>query len=173
MILSAWQSMSSDLQVYYYYSPFYNAEVGNYIETYITVVGNSAVFKKNENGKYQAVVEVTMLFNQEGTVKEFRKFNLKSPEITDTLSKPNFIDLQRINLKDGNYNFELKIKDLNVLSSKEYVFHDIIIISHKTDEIVISGVEFLEKYTPTQQENVLSVMDSIWCLMSLISFRQV
>jgi GWxTD domain-containing protein len=156
MILSAWQSMSSDLQVYYYYSPFYNTEVGNYIETYTTVVGNSAVFKKNENGKYQAVVEVTMLFNQEGTVKEFRKFNLKSPEITDTLSKPNFIDLQRINLKEGNYNFELKIKDLQSLSSKEYVFHDIIIISHKTDEVVISGVEFLEKYTPTQQENVLS-----------------
>jgi len=72
-------SKSSNLSVYYYYSPFYNSEVGTYLETYITVIGNSAVFKKNESGKYQAIVEVTMLFKQEDNVKEYRKYNLKSP----------------------------------------------------------------------------------------------
>jgi len=157
MLLSmVWQSRSSDLQAYYYYAPFYNSTVGNYIETYLTVIGNSAVFVKNENGKYQATIEVTMLFNQEGTVKEFRKFNLKSPEVNDTLSKPNFIDLQRIDLKEGNYNFEMKIKDLHSANSKEFVFHDIIMVLHNVSEIEISGVEFLEKYTATQTENSLS-----------------
>lgn len=156
LLSMAWQSISSDLQVYYYYAPFYNSSVGNYIETYLTIVGNSAVFIKNENGKYQAIIEITMLYNQEGVVKEFKKYNLKSPEITDTLSKPNFIDLQRINLKEGNYNFELKIKDLQSPVTKEYVFHDIIVVSHKVDEIDFSGIEFLEKYTETQVENSLS-----------------
>lgn len=152
----SWFSKSTNLSVYYYYAPFYNFEVGTYLETYITVIGNSAIFKKNENGKYQAVVEVTMLFNQEGKVKEFRKYNLKSPEIDDTTSKPNFIDLQRINLKEGSYNFELKIKDLQIDNAKEFVFNDIIIMLHKTDEIEISGIEYLEKYSPTQQANTLS-----------------
>ncbi|PIV63127.1 MAG: hypothetical protein COS14_00885, partial [Bacteroidetes bacterium CG02_land_8_20_14_3_00_31_25] len=115
----SWLLKSADLSAYYYYSPFYNSEVGTYLETYITVIGNSAVFKKNENGKYQAVVEVTMLFNQEGKVKEFRKYNLKSQEIDAPTSLPNFIDLQRINLKEGLYNFELKIKDLQTENAKE------------------------------------------------------
>ena len=156
LLAIAWQSRSSDLQVYYYYAPFYNSTVGNYIETYFTVVGNSAVFVKNETGKYQATIEVTMLFNQDGVVKEFRKYNLKSPEVKDTLTKPNFIDLQRINLKEGNYNFEMKIKDLQSPGSKEFIFHDIIVVSHNVNEIVCSGIEFLEKYSVTQTENSLS-----------------
>ena len=156
LITMSWLLKSADLSAYYYYSPFYNSEVGTYLETYITVIGNSAVFKKNENGKYQAVVEVTMLFNQEGKVKEFRKYNLKSQEIDAPTSLPNFIDLQRINLKEGLYNFELKIKDLQTENAKEFVFHDIITMAHKTDEIEISGIEYLEKYYPTQQANALS-----------------
>lgn len=147
---------STNLSVYYYSSSFYNSEVGTYLETYIAIIGNSAVFKKNENGKYQAIVEVTMLFNQEGNVKEFKKYNLKSPEIDDTTSKPNFIDLQRINLKEGLYNFELKIKDLQNENTKEFVFHDIISMSHKTNEVEISGIEYLEKYSPTQLAKTLS-----------------
>jgi len=149
-------SKSSNLSVYYYYSPFYNSEVGTYLETYITVIGNSAVFKKNENGKYQAIVEVTMLFNQEDNVKEYRKYNLKSPEIDDTTNIPNFIDLQRINLKEGLYNFELKIKDLQIENSKEFVFYDIITMTHNPEVIEFSGIEYLEKYYPTQKVNALS-----------------
>ncbi len=156
LTLISWQSMSSDLSVYYYYAPFYNSEVGNYLETYLTVIGNTAVFKKNENGKYQATLEVTMLFNQDGKVQEFKKYNLKSPEVNDTISKPNFIDLQRVNLKEGLYNFELKIKDLQNVSAKEFVFHDIITINHKKNEIDFSGIEYLEKYSPTMQPNTLS-----------------
>lgn len=147
---------SANLSVYYYYSPFYNSEVGTYLETYITVIGKSAVFKKNENGKFQAIVEITMLFNQESKVKEFRKYNLKSPEIDDTASFPNFIDLQRINLKEGLYNFELKIKDLQADNAKEYVFNDIITMAHKNNEIEISGIEYLEKYSLTEKVNALS-----------------
>jgi GWxTD domain-containing protein len=151
-----WQSKSADLSIYYYYAPFYNSEVGTYLETYLTVVGNSAVFKKNENGKYQASVEITLLFNQDGKVKEFRKYVLKSPEVNDTISKPNFIDLQRINLKEGLYNFELKVKDVQNVNTKEYVFHDIITISHKTNEIEFSGIEYIEKYSVTKEQNTLS-----------------
>lgn len=156
LTLIYWQSKSSDLSVYYYYSPFYSAEVGNYIETYLTVVGNSAEFTKEENGKYKAMVEITMLFNQDGQVKEFRKYNLKSPEVNDTSSKPNFIDLQRINLKEGLYNFELKVKDLQNANSKEFVFHDIITIAHNPKEIQFSGVEYLEKFSPTKESNPLT-----------------
>ncbi len=156
MIAFTWQSRSSDLQVYYYYSPYYNSEAGTYIETYLTVIGSSLEFKKNEKGKYQAVIEVTMLFNQEGNVKEFRKYNLKSPEVDDTLNKPNFIDLQRITLKEGIYNFEMKIKDLQLASTKDYIYNDIISIAHDPSKIEFSGIEFLEKYYPTQTENPLS-----------------
>ena len=156
MMIFAIQSRSGDLQAYYYYAPYYNASIGTYIETYMTVVGSSLEFKKNENGKFQAILEITMIFSQEGNVKEYKKYNLKSPEITDTLNKPNFIDLQRITLIPGIYNYELKIKDIHAESPKDYIYHDIISISHNQNEIEISGIEYLEKYSPTQVENQLS-----------------
>jgi len=147
---------ANNISVYYYYSTFFNPESGSYIETYTTVIGNSVSFKKNENNKYQSVVEITLLFKQDNVVKEFKKYNLKSPEITDTTQLPNFIDLQRINLKDGVYNFELKVKDLQNENSKEFSFYDIITINHKFDEVEISGIEYLEKYYPTEGQNILT-----------------
>lgn len=148
---------AQDLQTYYYFSSYFNPENGPYIETYMTVVGNSATFIKNENGKYQASIEITIIFKQQGDVKDFRKYVLKSPEINSMKdAKPNFIDQQRISLPEGIYNFEMKVKDLNIPEAKEYAFFDIIKLQFPPNEIIFSGLEFIENYSPTEKENILS-----------------
>lgn len=142
------------------YIPFYSPiQHSAYIETYITVIGNSTIFKLNKNNKYQSSVEITMLFKQDGVIKEFKKYNLNSPEIIDTTkAKPNFIDQQRITLAQGIYNYELFINDVNdtVNKDKKFNYHDIISVNFDTTDIDISGIELIERYYPTVKENILS-----------------
>ena len=102
---------SKKLQAYFQYAVFYSPNDGPYIETYMTVFGQSSTFIKNDNNKFQSSIEITMIFKQESKVVNFTKFNLLSPELSDTTEiKPNFIDQQRITLSNGIYKFELIIK---------------------------------------------------------------
>ncbi|OFX45458.1 MAG: hypothetical protein A2046_12210 [Bacteroidetes bacterium GWA2_30_7] len=143
------------MRAYFYYAPFYYQNQGSFLETYLTVIGNSVEFKLNENNKYQSSLEVVMLFKQDGKIQEFKKYNLLSPEITDTLSLPNFIDQQRVSLKNGTYYFELSIKD-NFDTLKKHIISDVITINYTNDEFEFSGIQFIESYKQTTEQNKLS-----------------
>ncbi len=147
---------SEKLQVSFHYAAFNSPNDGPYIETYMTVLGQSSTFTKNDNNKFQSSIEITMIFKQESKVINFTKFNLLSPELSDTTeAKPNFIDQQRISLPNGIYNFELIIKDKNS-DAKEFSFNDIITINFNDTEICFSGVQFIDKFSETKTENILS-----------------
>lgn len=165
LIITAFISISvtnyaqKPLYAFFNYLTFYSPSQNNtYIETYLTVIGSSTIFKQNENKKFQSTVEITMLFKQDGKIKDFKKINLNSPEIDDTTkSIPNFIDQQRFTIPSGIYNFELLIGDLNDTSNnKKYKFHDIFDINIDTANVDISGIELLEKYDKTVTQNIKS-----------------
>jgi len=145
-----------DLQAFFYYTSYFSVEQGPFIETYLTIIGNSAVFSKNENGKLQAKVEITILFKKEDKIADFRKYVLKSPEVdSSTASFPNFIDQQRLSLPNGHYDIELKASDMNA-GKKVFDYHDVIVINYNTENCEFSGIELVESYTPTKEINILS-----------------
>lgn len=146
----------ANLEVYFMYSDFYSPQ-GPYLETYLSVIGNSAVFVKNDNNKYHSEIEITMIFKQENNIITFNKYILKSPEITDTsVLKPNFIDLQRISIPNGIYKFELHIKDLHDTRAEVYKLSDIIDINFNEFETKYSGIQFIESIMPSKEENILT-----------------
>ncbi len=150
------QISANNISAFFYYATFNSPEQGPYVETYITIVGNTAVFKKNENEKFQASLEITMLFKHVTDIKYFKKYNLNSPEIDDTTGqKPNFIDQQRISIPNGIYNFQLIISDNN--SDRETFKHnDIITINYHAEDIIFSGVELVESYKQATGQNILT-----------------
>ena len=148
-------AQSQKLQTYFYYSLF-NSPQHPYIETYMSIIGNTTKFVKQKNGKFASQLEITMLFKQNDTIKTFKKYRLSSPEVIDTnKNKPNFIDLQRIFLPNGVYNFELSVKDLNV-DEKPQKFYDIIDVNFNDKDISFSGIEYVESYKPTTEKNILT-----------------
>jgi len=148
---------NNSLSAYFSYAPFYSERNGTYIETYIAVVGNSVVFKKNKNDMYQASIQITMLFKNGDDIKEFRKYNLFSPEVEDTLKNfPNFIDLQRISIPKGNYNFELTISDNYSDSTQNFTLSDIITVDYIENDLCFSGIELVDKFSKTKKQNMLS-----------------
>ncbi len=147
--------LSANLEVYFMYSTF-NSPDGPYIETYLSTIGNSAHFVKNDQNDFTAEIEITMVFRKADSVVAINKYTLKSPIVKDTSeNKPNFIDLQRISLPNGIYNFELQIKDIN--GDKEaYKFNDIIQIDYSKDNLQFSGMQLIESITPSENESSLT-----------------
>ncbi|NLA25287.1 MAG: hypothetical protein GX879_10010, partial [Bacteroidales bacterium] len=146
---------ANNLEAYFMYSTYFSPE-GAYVDTYISTIGNSAVFVENENGNYQAEIEITIIFYKNAEIETFTKQVLKSPEISDTLqSKPNFLDVQRIALNTGVYNMQLTIKDLNA-PEEVYNFTDIINIKHEADKFSFSSVQFIESVEASNEESVLT-----------------
>lgn len=149
-------SCFSQLKAYFTYSTFFSPENGPYIETYLSVVGNSVKYRKTEAGKFQGSIEITMVFKQGENIQNFKKYNLLSPELDDTLgSFVNFIDQQRFLLPDGTYNFELSISDKN---SGDQPFKSVqpVTIDFAKGKIVISDMELIESYKQTTRQSILS-----------------
>jgi GWxTD domain-containing protein len=144
------------LQAFMSYSTFNSPTDGPYIETYLTILGNSAVFVKNANNKYQGTIEITLIFSQDNVVKQFKKVNLLSPEVEDTNAVDfSFIDQQRFTLPNGEYQVDIQIKDLND-AAEPFKANETIEINYLKDNISVSGIELVESYTKTETPSVLT-----------------
>jgi len=160
LILLAFCSFSQEnnLNVFFYSSAFNMPQNGPYLETYITVVGESVTFIKSDDpGFLNATVEVTMLFRPNKEIVDFRKYNLVSPKVVDSSEiRPNFIDLQRIPLKAGIYSYELIIRDINNSTSVPFIYNDILSLDFDDSTLNISGIELVESYEESKKENIYS-----------------
>jgi hypothetical protein len=90
-------AFAGSLKANFTYCTFNTPDNGPFIETYLSVVGKSAIYKKTVSNTFQSKIEVTLIFKQGEEIKKFKKYNLSSPEIADSLAeKVNFLDQKRI-----------------------------------------------------------------------------
>ena len=144
------------VDAYFYYSPFYAPGAGTYVETYIAFAGNSLHYILTPDSLLQASVEVTMLFKNVDKIKEYRKFKVVSPPLPDTAVEfPSFIDLQRIAIPEGVYNFDLIVKDNYAPDSIEkYKTSQLVTVNIPKNELAFSGIELIERYSESDKENI-------------------
>jgi len=139
-----------------FYSKFTSPSTGPYIETYLSVSGSSINWVKDADGKYKGKVEVTMMFKDQEKVVAFDKLELSGPIINDTSERNiNFIDQQRFALPNGNYTFEIKIKDLNS-DAPPFSASQSIEMNFPENEISLSGIQLVESFTKATQPNILT-----------------
>ena len=139
-------AQSKNLTARFAYATFFAPEKGPYIETYLSVAGNSVNYVPVKEGITQAAIEVSVVFKQAEEIKYFDKYNLLSPEATgNTTSLFNFLDQQRIPLPNGTYLMELSIRDKNS-DAKPYLLSQSIKIEYYPNIVSISDIGFLENY---------------------------
>ena len=140
--------LAANVTAYLTYGIFSTPAKGPYLETYLSVIGNSLRFVKTANGKFQGAVDISVAFKQNGEIKNAQKYSLNSPETDDTLKGlPNFIDQQRYVLANGTYEMELSIADKNNPSEKPFVTKVPIKIDFPEIIMGISSIQLLESYT--------------------------
>lgn len=146
-----------NLEAYLSYATFYSPADGSYIETYLSVVGNSVNYIKNANGKFRATVQIMMVFKQKEVVKDIKKTDLMSPETDDTAAiNFTFMDQQRFMLPDGDYDVEIQIADKNNAEAAPFKTTETLTISFPAGKVNVSGIEFVQSYTKSATANILS-----------------
>lgn len=147
---------AAGLKAYFSYATFYSPANGPYIETYLSVNGESIHYTKTKEGSYQGSLEITLLFKNGDEIKNFKKYNLLSPVVADTsLPKKNFLDLQRISLVNGTYEFEIIIKDNNS-SEKPFKSVQLLEIDFSANTMQISEIEFFESMQKSAEKSMIS-----------------
>ncbi len=149
-------ALAQNIKAYLAYSRFYSEQTGPYIETYLTVIGNTLKYTTLENNKSLAEVNITLAFKQGEEIKYADKYTLQSPEFDANVGGvSNLIDQQRIPLKNGDYEFEITISDKNN-PEREFKHSEPVSISFTTEAITISDIQLIENYQPTTTPNVLT-----------------
>ncbi|MCB9363409.1 MAG: GWxTD domain-containing protein [Flavobacteriales bacterium] len=147
---------ATNMQANFNYCSFYNPEEGSYLETYLSFVGESLIYKKNENGKFQSGVEVVLIFKQGEKIIDYKKYNLLSYEYDDSLAvKTNMIDQQRISLPNGDYDFEISLRDINA-NEEPFINVQKLKLDYSADYIGISDIELVESFKKTETKGILS-----------------
>jgi GWxTD domain-containing protein len=151
----AGNSEAKNLWAFLTYSTF-NSPEGPYIETYLTVAGNSVKYTQKENGKFQATVNILMTFKQKNDIKAFKKYELNSPEIADT-AKNNyeFLDEQRFLVPNGTYDFEIQITDKNN-EVKPAPFTQSVVVDFPESLPSISGIQLVQSYTKNETPTIIT-----------------
>lgn len=148
--------MAQQIKANFSYSTFSSPTNEPYIETYLYFNGSSLVYKTNSNNKLQATVEVTYIFKQGDKIVDFKKYNVQSPEATDSLAeKLNFYDQQRIPLPNGKYDFEIVLKDINS-PVKEFTTFQELDIDYKGTNIELSDITLIESFKKSETKNILT-----------------
>lgn len=163
-------SYGKTLQVYISYATFNTPDNKPYIETYISVIGNTVAFEKTENNTFKGAVEVTLTFSQFGEIVYADKYRLNGPEVNDTnVVLKNFLDQQRIPLANGAYTMGIKIADANN-TSQYYSVSEEVKINFPEDKMSFSDIEMIDSYTKTTTPNPLS--KSGYDLVPLVPFGE-
>ncbi len=146
-----------DIVTFISYSTFYSPEHGSYVEIYLTILGHSLYYSKNENDNFSSTVEITVFIMQDDSIVDFTKISLMGPEIEDTLDV-NFsiVDIQRFALPNGFYDIKIKLNDVNSPTGEPFYFTDNIMLDYEKEKINISGIQLVERYSQTVQQNKFS-----------------
>ncbi len=156
MPVCSFSSPAANIQAALSYCSFYSVEDGPFLETYLSVYAGSIVFQPVATGGFQGLVGVTMIFRNGENIINFKKYELKSPVITDTSQRDfSFIDQQRFTLTNGEYEFEIEIRDLST-SADPIRDVESIKIDFPQGQVSISGIELLESFRKSEEINVLS-----------------
>ena len=142
------------LEAFFSKALFLHPEGGPFVESYLTINGKSVFYKSNEDGVLQAKVEVTAVYLQQDSVIFFDKYEVRSPILgTKKSEKQNFLDIQRVPLPNGVYQFEVHVKDLNAgKDGSKFKYRDVILLDFNTDSLSISDIELIESFERTDEK---------------------
>jgi len=147
---------AKNIRAYLNYTIFNLPEKGPYIETYLSVSGSSVIYQMKEPGKFQGTIEVTFVFRQQDEIKEFDKYQLLSPEVSDTASIDfNFLDQQRYFIPEGDYDMEIIISDVNA-GKKPFNAIQPVSIKFEMEAMCFSGIQLVENVTYSDKQNILT-----------------
>lgn len=141
LVLSATTFAQSQLDAVVEVKRFNAPGIGDRVDVNISVIGSTALWTMDERGFQQAQVEVLTVVEQDGSIVDFRKTLVRSPERADTL-QGDFIHQERFALKPGGYALFVELHDKNIADTTRTYVHIPLVVVARTKDVSISDIMF-------------------------------
>jgi len=153
-LFPALDGISQDnMEVHLRQCQFFAPQKGTYVETYLMIPGNQLQYPRNQEGKYQGAVEVTMYFEQDGQVQAVEKYNLKSMALEDSVFvQDGLVDQRRFLLDPGTYHFKAKFKDVHQPELTHTITDTVKVSAPDQQQVAVSGIQTLENFSQKEEE---------------------
>lgn len=145
----------SNITVYFNYGVFNTNNNKPYLETYLTVSGNSVKFLPASGG-YQANVNISWKIWKGKDMVTEAKYNLMSPIASDTLNLPSFIDNHRFPIENGQYVLELVVTDNSNPLQKSSYTEKINVLLNRDKKVYTSDIQILESFSKSTTQSTLT-----------------
>ena len=140
------QSMDASISYATFHSPNQN-----YIELYLYVLGTSVGFQTIDTSRFQANVEVIIIFKQDEEIIKFDKYQLNSPVFNE---KRDFLDIKRYGLDNGEYDLEISLSDLNQENNAK-TYTQKVKIEYNETGLNQSDIQLLSSFEKVEEPNPL------------------
>jgi len=155
LILYCSATYAGNLQAYLSYTIFNTPDDNPFIETYLVINGKTVKHIQLEDGTFQGIVDVKIIFRRNDSIINFGKYELLSPKVKDTNNiSNNLLDVQRYSLPRGDYELEFLINDRYGIPDTIPSF-DSFSVQFQKNEMKFSDVELLQSYTKAEEEGIL------------------
>lgn len=134
-----------DIRAFFDYNVFHAPGQGTYLETYLNFSASTLKYVEVPGG-IQSNVEVTLILKQGDTIIDFKKYEVASPIVKDSVLE-DLYDIQRFIVQPGEYELEIQLHDMNRKMSQPIQAYQLIKIQDFTDGGIsdISLIEFANR----------------------------
>lgn len=148
-------AQTSDIRAELGIARFVTPDEGAYVEAYLLLKGNSLETVKVEGGSFYSEVAIIMKVSKGSETVFEDAYRVKGPVVAEG-QMVDFIDQQRIPLKDGTYDIEITIQDVNRKdASPAKVFQELKVVS-KGRAVQLSDIQLVSSFSKTTEVNALT-----------------
>ena len=149
-------TFAQKLSVLIDYKSYYDAATGKpYLEISSFVNGKTVMYAANNQGKYEAEVRITVqAFQEDALINQLDYILVSEPfEDSDATTKPNFGDIQNLQLPDGEYILRFSVQDKHA-NTKPVHYSDLAVLNYPQDNVSISDISFYQNINRKPQGDI-------------------
>ncbi|MCL2289348.1 MAG: GWxTD domain-containing protein [Bacteroidetes bacterium] len=142
ILLLVCTTFAQKLSVLIAYKSYYDAATGEpYLEVSSFVNGKTVTYVANDQGKFEAEVRIVVHAFQGDSLVNRLNYILVSEkfEDSDASTKPNFGDVQNLQLSNGEYLLQFSVEDMRT-DAKPLYYTDIAVLNYPQDNVSISDI---------------------------------
>jgi GWxTD domain-containing protein len=134
------------------YKSYCTASLEPYLEISCFVNGKTVTYLPNEQGKYQAEVRITVqAFHSDSLVNKL-DYILLSESFEDSVksTKPDFGDIQNLQLNNGEYLLQFSVQDVHS-DTKPVYYTNVVEMNYPEEEVSISNISLYQNVSRDSQ----------------------